>query len=367
MVDAANVPTVINVSGTMTALGASIAGPEVAAAMTEMLPRFVRMSELHALAGEAIAAATGAEAGFVTASASAGITIAVAAAMTGTDLCRVEQLPDTDGMRDRVVLQAGHNCHYGAPISQAVRLAGAKVDLVGTATLVGEHNVVGALSERTAAGLFVVSHHVVDYGQVSLERFAALCRERGVPVIVDAASEYDLRGFLAAGADLVVYSAHKFLGGPTAGIVAGRRDLVRACALQNGGIGRGMKVGKESIAGTIAALAAWDRRDAAAIRARETAALRDWSQALAEARGVTARIVPDPTNNPLDRLLVVVDPAAAGTSARDVAAALAAGEPAVIVRDHEIANGRFQLDPCNLHDGQAAIVAERLRNVFAGR
>ena len=88
-------------------------------------------------------------------------------------------------------------------------------------------------------------------------------------MIVDAASEYDLRGFLAKGADLVAYSAHKFLGGPTAGIVAGRKDLVRATFLQNYGIGRGMKVGKESIAGAIAALDAWGKRDHAAVRARE--------------------------------------------------------------------------------------------------
>ena len=40
-----------------------------------------------------------------------------------------------------------------------------------------------------------------------------------------------------------LYSAHKFLGGPTAGIVAGKKDLVRAAYAQNGGVGRGMKVG----------------------------------------------------------------------------------------------------------------------------
>ena len=82
--------------------------------------------------------------------------------------------------------------------------------------------------------------HAVQYGQIDLAEFCAICRERGVPVIVDAASEYDLRGFLAKGADLVAYSAHKFLGGPTAGIVAGRKDLVLATFLQNYGIGRGM-------------------------------------------------------------------------------------------------------------------------------
>lgn len=56
------------------------------------------------------------------------------------------------------------------------------------------------------------------------------------------------------GGDLVLYSSHKFLGGPTGGIVAGRKDLVRAAYMQNNGIGRGMKVGKESIVGAIAAL-----------------------------------------------------------------------------------------------------------------
>ena len=130
----------------------------------------------------------------------------------------------------------------------------------------------------------------------------------GVPVIVDAASEYDLEGFLAAGADLAVYSAHKFLGGPTAGIVAGRKDLVRAAYLQNCGIGRGMKVGKESIAGAMAALEAWAQRDHAAVRASSaTTSSSGWS-AWAGCPGLDVAIVPDPTDNPLDRLEVQVDP-----------------------------------------------------------
>ena len=103
------------------------------------------------------------------------------------------------------------------------------------------------MGERTAAAVYVISHHTVQYGMLALAEFAEIAHAKGVPVIVDAASEYDLKGFLARGADIALYSAHKFLGGPTAGIVAGRRDLVRAAFLQNGGIGRGMKVGKEGI------------------------------------------------------------------------------------------------------------------------
>ncbi|MDB5479025.1 MAG: hypothetical protein JWO83_78 [Caulobacteraceae bacterium] len=137
---------------------------------------------------------------------------------------------------------------------------------------------------------------------------------------------------LTAGADLALYSLHKFLGGPTGGIVAGRRDLVRAAFLQNGGIGRGMKIGKEGVAGAIAELDAWERRDHAAVRARETQALHLWRETLQGRPGVTAAIVPDPTNDPLDRLQVAVEPAPAHITAWDLADRLAAGRRPVIVR-----------------------------------
>ncbi len=70
--------------------------------------------------------------------------------------------------------------------------------------------------------------------------------------------------------------------------------------------------------------------------------------------------MPDPTDNPLDRLQVWVDPAAARITAWDLADALAAGKPPVIVRDHEIEHGYFFLDPCNLHPGQEQVVLLRI-------
>jgi L-seryl-tRNA(Ser) seleniumtransferase len=351
---------VINTSGTMTSLGASIVVPEAIAAMTELLPQFVEMGDLHRLASRAIAAATGAEAGFVTASAAAGITLAIAAAMTGADLAAIERLPDTTGLKDEVVVLAGHLVDYGAPLDQSIRLAGAKPVIVGQATSAHAYQVAGAIGERTAAALYVVSHHVAHYGMVPFETFVEMAHARGVPVIVDAASEYDLTGFVAAGADVAVYSAHKFLGGPTAGLVAGRKDLVRATYLQNRGIGRGMKTGKESILGAVAALEAWGRRDHAAVRRRERAALDHWVGVLAGRPGVRAEIEADPTHNPLDRLKVRIDATAARITAWDLADALAAGSPPVIVRDHEVELGFFFLDPCNLHEDEEFLVGRRL-------
>ena len=351
---------VINVSGTMTHLGASIVVPEAIRAASEVMPEWVEINDLHRKASAAIARATGAEAGFVTASAAAGITLAVAGAMTGADLARVEQLPDATGMRDEVVIQMGHMTGYGAAIEQGIRLAGARVVPVGNVTDARGYQLEHRIGERTAAALYVVSHHTVQYGQLPLDAFARTCHARGVPVIADLASEYDLRGFLAAGADVAIYSAHKFLGGLTAGIVAGRKDLVRATFLQNSGIGRGMKVGKESIVATIAALEAWERRDHEAVRRTERGHLDLWMRRFAGVAGIRATIIPDPTHNPLDRLMLEVDPEVARITAWDLADALAAGAPPVIVRDHEVEQGFFQLDPCNLHPGEAPVVADRI-------
>lgn len=351
---------IINVSGTMTFLGASIVPPDVVAAVAAVLPQFVEIDDLQKKASAVIARLCDTEAGFVTASCSAGISVAVAGAMTGSDLFAIERLPDTTGLKNEVLIQVGHMVSYGAPVTQGIALTGAKVVPVGQATSARRYQLEGAITDRTAAAVYVVSHHAVQYGQIPLDEFVAVCHARGVPVIVDAASEYDLRGFLATGADIALYSSHKFLGGPTGGIVAGRKALVRAAYLQNSGIGRGMKVGKEGMVGTIAALQAWERRDHAAIRAKETASLDLWARTLAGRPGVTAVLEADPTHNPLDRLKVQIDPAEAHITAWDFADAMASGPRPVIVRDHEIEHGYFYMDPCNLHPGQDAVVAERL-------
>jgi L-seryl-tRNA(Ser) seleniumtransferase len=351
---------IINVSGTMTGLGASIVVPEAVAAVTAILTEFVEIDDLQRRASATIARLCATEAGFVTASCAAAISLAVAGTITGSDLAAIERLPDTAGLRNEVVIQAGHMVSYGAPVEQAIRLAGAQVVPVGQATGTHGYQLAGAIGPHTAAAVYVVSHHTVQYGMLPLARFCTIAQAAHVPVIVDAASEYDLRGFLAAGADLTLYSAQKFLGGPTAGIVAGRKELVRAAFLQNRGIGRGMKVGKEGIAGAIAALEAWERRDHAVARAVEMAALQLWQQHLAGRPGITATVMPDPTNNPLDRLMLVVDPAVARITAWDLADRLAAGPVPVIVRDHEVEQGFFFIDPCNLHPGEAEIVAGRL-------
>lgn len=350
---------IINASGTMTVLGASIMVPEAVAAMSAIATEFVEMDQLHRAASRVIARATGAEAGFVTACCASAITLSVAGAMTGERLLAVEHLPARDGLRHEVPVLLGHLVGYGASLQQTIELSGASVVPVGTISGAYPYQLEQSINEHTACAVFVVSHMTVQHAMLTLEEFITICHARGVPVIVDAASEYDLRGFLARGADLVCYSGQKFLGGPTSGLVAGRKDLVRAAWLNNRGIGRVMKVGKESIAGVMAALEAWLQRDHAAVRERESSALDLWQRTLERYPEVSCQRIPDPTGNPLQRLRVMPRPGS-GYSARSLADALSAGDPPVMVRDYQTALGHIDLDPCNLHPGEAEIVARQL-------
>ena len=350
---------IINASGTMTVLGASIMVPQAVAAMAAIAGEFVEMAELHQAASRVIARLSGGQAGFVTASCASAISLSVAGCITGQRLLAIERLPDTTGLRHEVLVQLGHMVGYGASLEQSIRITGARVVPLGTVSMAQPYHLEEAITEQTACAVFVVSHMTVQYAMLALEQVCAICHAKGVPVIVDAASEYDLRGFLARGADLVVYSGHKFLGGPTSGIVAGKQELVHAAALQNRGIGRGMKVGKESIAGVMAALQAWETRDHAAIRSTEDAALALWLETLRPFPALDCRILPDPTGNPLQRLRVRPLPDS-GWSARSLADALAAGNPPVMVRDYQTDLGHFDLDPCNLHAGEARLVARQL-------
>ena len=357
----------INVSGTETVFGASPVSPEVVAAIAAILPHSVDMAELQAAASRVIARVTGAEAGFVTGCTSAGIVVAAAACMTGLDLGRVERLPDTSGMRNEVVIQKGHVVNYGSSITGDLRLTGAKVVEFGAAAETGVYQLKAALSPQTAAGVYVVSHHCVATGMIGLRDFAEACHAVDVPVIVDAAAEYGWRGFLAAGADLLLFSAQKAMGGPTAGIVAGRRDLVRACYAQQRGIGRPMKAGKEAVVGAIAALERWAALDHAGIEAAVEARARAAAKRLAGLAGLTVRVQRDETGNPFSRLILALDPALAGLSAHGLAGALAEEEPRILLRSLYADQGILQMDVRRLDDATLELVCGRINEALKAR
>jgi L-seryl-tRNA(Ser) seleniumtransferase len=291
--------------------------------------------------------------------------MAVAATMTGTDLARIERLPDTTGLKNEVVIQRGHNVTYGGHIEQNIRLTGARVVEIGAATECGVYHLESALSERTACAVFVVSHHTVQSGLIDLRSFAAACRRRGIPVVVDAAAEPDPRSFLHAGGDLVIFSIQKRYAGLTGGVVAGRLDLVRATMWQDKGIGRPMKAGKETVISAIAALERWMKQDKAEISRQLDRRLARAVARLAGVPGLRAQAEVDATVPTFSRLHLQVDAEAAGLSAFGLSQALWNGTPSIFVRNLMADIGLLQVDLRLQTDESTDLICDRVLEALA--
>ena len=335
---------VINAWGTATPFGVSRSDEAVAQAVAAMLRRHVVMGELQALAGERLAAWSGAKAGCITHSSAAGLTLAVAACMVGHDAQLIARLPDASGLRRRVVMLAAHDVNYGQRVSQAVRLAGALPVLCDSLADASRE----ARGGQTAAVLAVESHLAAGSGPAVTRGLFAAAADAGVPLLLDgAAQDWRVRELVASGANLVVLSAQKYLRAPTAGLVMGDAAMVRAVDAQHGGIGRAMKPTKEAIAGVIAALAVRATLDASQWCIHERHKVDRVAAAAAGWPGVTVERAADPQGNGLDRLWLHVPGDAAELVRR-----LREADPAVAVAPHRMAQGCIGLELTGVEDAE---------------
>jgi L-seryl-tRNA(Ser) seleniumtransferase/D-glucosaminate-6-phosphate ammonia-lyase len=347
---------VINAAGHLSALGGSVLSPGVRAAMDEAATGFVDMRGLLAEAEAEIARLCGAEAACVTAGAAAGIAIAVAGCVTRGDALLGRQVPALNTPRREVVVEAGHLIDFGAEVAQMVALGGGVVRALGTQEAIEEAGLEAAFGVDSACFLWVQSHHTQDNASLPLERCLAAAKERGVPFVMDCAAEEDLRAYPAMGADLVIYSGTKAIGAPVSGIIAGREPFVSWCRAQSRGIARAMKVGKEQVAGLLAALREYVARDAEAESKRQEALLARLAEAFAALPGAEVVTLDDEAGRPIRRLALKTTP----ERARRLAEALQSGDPAVYTRPHRLAEGLVQFDPRCVADDEVAAIADAI-------
>src|SRR4029078_2753924 len=138
-----------------------------------------------------------------------------------------QQLPDTTGMKRRVLIQAGHRYKY----DRQVAMTGASLIEVGSKNATRLDQLEAATDENTAAILHP-AHLDGKPGTLGLEDVVKAAHAKGVPIILDAAyMTYPtsiMGDYVRRGADLVCISA-KYFGGPNAGgFVMGRKDLIQA-------------------------------------------------------------------------------------------------------------------------------------------
>src|SRR5215813_4688060 len=253
---------IINASGTYTHLGGSLMPAEVLDAMNEAARQYVPIRDLTKAVGDRIAQVTGNEGALVTTGAAGAIFVGTCACIAGTDPDRMKHLPFTDGMKNEIVVQNLHNTGW----TRQCEAAGGRMIEVEY-----PEQMERAINGKTAMIYFLVADkHFGTYrdqldapgGKVPLEQCIAISKKTRIPLLVDAAAELppfeNLSGYTKMGADLVAFSGGKGLRGPqNAGLLVGRKDLVDIAALYQSpysGLGRDLKISKETMVGMVAAV-----------------------------------------------------------------------------------------------------------------
>ena len=262
--DELGITRIINGGGTLTRLGGSKMAPEVMVAMKEAAGAFVDIRTLHAKAGEKIAGLLGVEAACITSGAAAGIAISAAACMSRGEIHKTLQLPETTGMPNEVLMLKSHRILY----DQALLVSGARVREIGMTSSAHLGQVEAAVCEKTAMFFYVAENERMR-GSLPLPEIATIMKKHRIPVVVDAAAELpppsNIRKYLDQGADLVIFSGGKEIRGPqSSGLILGDKQLIEACdanCCPNYGIGRPMKIDKETIAGIVKAIALFVKKD----------------------------------------------------------------------------------------------------------
>ncbi|ADB49454.1 aminotransferase class V-fold PLP-dependent enzyme [Conexibacter woesei] len=381
---------VINANGAASRLGGNLLSAAAQEAMIEAGQRFFPLNELQARASETISRVTGAEAGCVASGAAACLFLSAAACMARDDIAAMDRLPNTEGLRNEIVMHRAHR----NPYDHVLRATGARlveVGYLGTPSNPGARawEFEAAITDRTCAFFYVVPGLSTEV--LPLQTIAEIAHRHDLPVIVDAAGALppaeNLTRFIREGADLVAFSGGKGIGGPAgSGFLAGRRELVLSATLQqqdmyihptlwagpfgpaaptfsNGparqGVGRMLKVGREEIAGLIAALEDYVERDHAAEQARTLAIARAIFDGLDGMTGASCSLVTPPEATWPH---VVVDFAGDGGAPRaaEVARNLREGSPRIFCLDAWIDKGLLMLQATTLQEHEVDVLVERV-------
>jgi len=290
--------------------------------------------------------------------------------------------------RDReVVISRGQLVEIGGGfrIPDVMRQSGARLVEVGTTNRTYLRDYAEAVTPETAALLRVHASNfrVVGFTEaVALKSLAVLAQERRLLLIDDLgsgclldttpfglAAEPRVQESLAAGADLVLFSGDKLLGGPQAGIILGKSELIEA--LRRHPLARALRPDKATIAALGATLSHYVVGDAveqvpvwrmiALPPATVDRRARRWARAVgAGATVIEGRSMVGGGSLPEEslptRLLAL--PPQAGAGVEELARRLRQSDPPVVGR---VEHDRLLLDPRTVDPGDDARVIHALK------
>ena len=363
---------IINAIGSVTMLGGSTPAPEVKEAMEAAGVAYIPLMELEEKAGQAVADMADVPAAWITSGAGSALTLAAAAVMAGDDDDRIQQLPDTTGMKNEFLIQRRQRYWY----DRCLETSGAKLVEFGSDERTTREDLENAIGPNTAAVHFYAVEQEPDANILPLEDCIEIAREHGVAVTVDAAGQiYPLDNFgkyVRMGADFQCIAA-KYMGAPqSTGLALGTEDFIRKLGYQSfvgyegrriRGIGRPHKVDRQEMIGAVAAVRRWFTMDhetrLAEVEQRSQAILRH----ISGIPGLKAELIDNIIGHQPFGVNLEVDADVAGFSAQELVDRLKAGDPPIWTRVRE-GEDHIDLHVFGLFDGEEEVVGQRIAAEF---
>jgi L-seryl-tRNA(Ser) seleniumtransferase len=382
--DRLDVRSWLNAKNWATVVGGTWISDKVLDAMNEVAKTFVDMNELFAKADERVAKLCRVDDAHITPGAGAAIELSVAGCMAGNNHPRWMKLPNTEKMKNEVVMHRGHVIAY----TPQWAAPGAKIVEYGQSGHLKscKDEIEEALSEKTCCLSYTVSYNTVPRGILPIDEVIDIGKKHDVPVVIDAASMLppvsNLWKFTDMGADIVCFSGGKAVQAPNnTGMMLGNGkgaeiiEAVRDHSFPHDGWGRGHKINKESIVGLVVALEEFVK-NGDALYEKQMRTANYIVEVLRDIPDVDVVIIPNdetfhehPVMPHIPRIRIQWDEKALGLSATDLDKLLAEEDPPVDLRKRTYYDYYTNLawriiNPFFLRDGEEKIVAERLRRIL---
>lgn len=296
----------------------------------------------------------------------------------------------TDG--GEVVVSRGELVEIGGSfrVPEIIELSGARLKEIGTTNKVHAYDYEKAARAEEAQAILKVhrsNFKIVGFTEeVDLAELKAIADAQNLPLIYDLGSglmqdlsdmgmtEPTVPDALASGADLVLFSGDKLLGGPQAGIAVGKKEYIEA--MKRHPLARAVRMDKMNFAALEATLESYRnpltaRREipVLAMLTKPAEAIKKEAEALAEelnAMGFTATVEPDKSQvgggscpgESLDTFVVAVK--SEKFSAAEMEAALRRYNTPIVLR---IAKDHILIDPRTLQPGDDEIISDGFKSL----
>ena len=363
---------IINAIGSVTMLGGSTPIPEVKEAMERAGDSYIPLMELEEKVGSYISDLIGVPAAYVTSGAGSALTLAAAAVMAGDNDDFIQQLPNTSGMKNEILIQKRQRYWY----DRCLEASGASLVEFGSETGTSKDDLIRAIGPNTAAVHFYMVEQENDPLALSLPEVIEIAHENSIPVLVDAAGQiYPLENFgkyVKLGADFQCIAAKYMGASQSTGLALGTEDMIRKISKHSfvgyegrriRGIGRPHKVDRQEMVGVVAAVRHWVTMNHETRLANIEQRSNQIIKHLANLEGVTASLITNIIGHQPFGVRLMIDESLVETSLQDVVDKLKAGTPPIWTRVKD-GEDHIEIHIFGLKPGEEDLVGKRIADIF---